>query len=312
MTIVNHYAGAVLDRIAHCRDDAAWLAARLADTTTRLVPVWRDHNLIAMSEGPGGPGSPGGPALCALAVARLAALGETEPILLGVAAGTTYFAVDVSHIEAPDQHPALAGPGGFEDLRRVGPLVGRVDGGIMAYARGIAYWHARHRHCGVCGAPTVSKSAGHARACTNTDCAAQHFPRTDPAVIMLIHDGADRAIFGRSGRFLPGMHSVLAGFLEPGESLEETVAREVYEEVGVRLTDIRYHSSQPWPFPASLMVGFTARATTFELTVDPTELEHAAWYSRSELLASPEDETFCLPRRDSIARRLVDDWLEQG
>ncbi len=303
MMIVNYYAGTQLDRVAHRREDQDWLAERLADAGTRLVPVWREHNLIALSEGADGT------ALVTLAATVLDTLGAAEPMLLGLANGAAYFAIDVSHIEAPDDHPALEGPGRFEDLRRIGPVVGRDDGGIMAYARGLAYWHARHRFCGVCGAPTTSQSAGHARVCSRAGCAATHFPRTDPAVIVLVHDGGERAILGRSGRFLEGMHSVLAGFLEPGESLEDTVAREIYEEVGVRLTDIRYHSSQPWPFPASLMVGFTARATTFDLTVDPNELEHAAWYTRDELRASPEDTTFRLPRRDSIARRLVDDWV---
>jgi NAD+ diphosphatase len=171
------------------------------------------------------------------------------------------------------------------------------------------HWHARHHFCGVCGYPTQSAEAGHVRRCTNPTCGASHFPRTDPAVIMLVHDGGDRVILGRQAQWPPGMHSVLAGFVEPGENLEEAVTREVAEEVGIAVTDVRYQSSQPWPFPASIMLGFTARALATDLQLSDDELETARWYTRAELRASPESESFRLPRRDSIARRLVEDWL---
>lgn len=146
------------------------------------------------------------------------------------------------------------------------------------------------------------------RRCANPDCGAEMFPRTDPAVIVLVHDG-DRCLLGRGAHFPPGMRSVLAGFVEAGESLEQTVAREIREEAGILVDDIRYASSQPWPFPQSLMLGFTARAVTTELAPDPLELEEAGWYGRDELLALPEDGPFRLPRADSIARRLIEDWL---
>jgi NAD+ diphosphatase len=179
---------------------------------------------------------------------------------------------------------------------------------MLAYARGLMHWHARHRFCGVCGSPTESAEAGHVRRCTNPACAAMHFPRTDPAVIVLVTDGS-RALLGRQKSWPPGMHSVLAGFVEPGESLEDTVRREVHEETGIVVDEITYHSSQPWPFPSSIMLGFTARAATTALHVDPDELESAAWFEREFLLNSPENESFKLSRRDSIARRLIDDWL---
>jgi len=146
------------------------------------------------------------------------------------------------------------------------------------------------------------------RRCTNPECKAMHFPRTDPAVIMLVTDGA-RALLGRNKNFPPGMYSTLAGFVEPGESLEEAVAREVYEETKITLDEVLYHSSQPWPFPASLMLGFHAKARTTEIEVDQKELEAARWYERSWLLAHKDDDDFRLPRRDSIARRLLEDWL---
>src|SRR5262249_49094954 len=154
---------------------------------------------------------------------------------------------------------ALADEVEFTDLRRVGPLLERFEGSLLAYARGITYWHQRHRFCGVCGAPTRSRDAGHVRVCLNETCKTQHFPRTDPAVIMLVHDG-DRCLLGRQSVWPTGMHSTLAGFVEPGESLEEAVAREVREETAIEVTDVAYHSSQPWPFPSSVMLGFHARA----------------------------------------------------
>jgi len=182
------------------------------------------------------------------------------------------------------------------------------EGALLAYARGLTYWHDRHKFCGTCGAPTEIKAAGHQRQCTNPDCSAVQFPRTDPAVIMRITHG-DRILMARQAIWAQGMHSVLAGFVEPGESLEDAVAREVYEEVGLKLTRIKYFSSQPWPFPSSLMLGFSAEATSDQFTVDENELESARWMTRPELLNSPEDATFKLPRKDSISRRLIEDWL---
>jgi len=182
------------------------------------------------------------------------------------------------------------------------------EGAILAYARGLTYWHDRHKFCGVCGSPTEVKAAGHQRQCTNQDCSAVQFPRTDPAVIMRITHG-DKILMARQAVWPQGMHSILAGFVEPGESLEDAVAREVYEEVGLRLTRIKYFSSQPWPFPSSLMLGFSAEATNDQFKVDEEELESAQWMTRQDLLNSPENEIFKLPRKDSISRRLIEDWL---
>ena len=170
------------------------------------------------------------------------------------------------------------------------------------------FWNARHRFCGLCGSPTRSEEAWHMRRCTAPQCNTMHFPRTDPAVIMLVTDG-DRALLGRSRHFPTGMYSTLAGFLEPGESLEDAVAREVREESGIVVGPVFYHSSQPWPFPANIMLGFYAEAATSEITVDYGELEDARWFERGWLKSHADDDDFRLPRRDSIARRLVDDWL---
>lgn len=300
----NVYEGGGLDRAALRRRDDAWLAAQLAHPATRLVPVWRSRNLVLDAEHPV-------PVLLGADSAAELVASAGCVVLLGVAGETAHFAVDLSHLDDPAEHPLLRLAGRFLDLRAVGPLLGHADGALLAYARGLVHWHARHRFCGVCGSPTESADAGHVRRCTDPACATQHFPRTDPAVIVLVSDG-DRALLGRQKIWQPGMHSVLAGFVEPGESLEDAVRREIAEEAGIAVEDIRYHSSQPWPFPSSIMLGFTARARTTEISVDGEELETAGWFDRAALRASPEDERFRLPRRDSIARRLLDDWLAGG
>jgi NAD+ diphosphatase len=301
----NFYAANGLDRAGHRRRDPAWLAERLAHPESRFVPVWRSQSLIAGLAG-------GAPEAVLLRREALVAV-EGEPILLGLREERAYFALDLSAREAPLEAIRVReeAPIEFTDLRRVGPLLARPDGALLAYARGIVHWHGRHRFCGVCGSPTRSEEGGHVRRCTDPACNSQHFPRTDPAVIMLVTDG-ERALLGRQKIWPKGQHSTLAGFVEPGESLEEAVAREVQEETGIVVEDVTYHSSQPWPFPSSIMLGFTARAAATDLRVAADEIETAGWYTRAELRQSPENETFRLPRRDSIARRLVEDWLAEG
>jgi NAD+ diphosphatase len=302
---LNFYAGGRLDRAGLRRRDQDWIERLLADPRTRLVPVWRQQSFILQAEMPGA-------AVLSREAASDLLQSADEIALLGLEgdaeSGTAYFAVEISHLEAPQTHPVLSSAGRFADIRSVGPLLGQEEGQLLAYARGLMHWHNRHRFCGVCGSPTVSEEAGHQRRCSNSACNVVHFPRTDPAVIMAVTDG-DRLLLGRQASWPPGMRSVLAGFVEPGESLEEAVAREVKEEVGIEVEDVRYHSSQPWPFPSSIMLGFNARATSTDIRLSPEEIAEAAWYTREQLRASPEDESFRLPRRDSIARRLVEDWI---
>jgi NAD+ diphosphatase len=292
----NAYASGGIDRAAKLREDEGWVAERLADPATRVAPVWRARNLVDLD------GSPT-PHLLAPDPDLLAEAGATA--LLGLVDEVAHFAVDLSHRD----EETLGEIGHFEDLRAVGPLMSHGDGAMMAYARGMMHWHLGHQHCGRCGHETEARQAGHVRFCSNPDCAAPAFPRTDPAVIMLIHHG-DHVLLARQTVWPPGMHSVLAGFVEPGESLEDAVAREVFEEAGVEIDEVTYHSSQPWPFPASIMLGFYGRAKTMDLNIDTDELETGAWFHRDDLLASPEDETFRLSRRDSISWRLISDWLD--
>ncbi|GAB2178138.1 NAD(+) diphosphatase [Dongia sp. agr-C8] len=294
---VNFYATGEFNRAVERREDVAWIREKLADPASRLYPIWRLRNYVS---------DPEAPRALVLDPKLRADFIEAarNVVLLGTEEETAHFLIDISHLEESEAQ-AL---GHAVDLRAVGALMPQREGALLAYARGLTYWHDRHKFCGVCGSPTEPKSAGHQRQCTNPDCSAVQFPRTDPAVIMRITHG-DKILMARQAVWPQGMHSVLAGFVEPGESLEDAVAREVYEEVGLRLTRIKYFSSQPWPFPSSLMLGFSAEATSDQFRVDQDELESARWMTRQELLDSPEDETFKLPRKDSISRRLIEDWL---
>lgn len=297
----NIYAAAPVDRASLRRKDEEWLTEAWLAPASRVLPIWQTKSFVA------------GPQDAPRAVLLPAEGLDAVPIFLGLMEdGTPLFTIDLSMVEEPDGLPALRGHGRFEDLRATGPLMPEGEAALCAYARGMVWWNARHRFCGVCGSPAASAEGGHVRLCTNPDCATHHFPRTDPAVIMLVHDGGDRIVLGRQSRFPPGMHSVLAGFLEPGESLEDTVAREVFEEVGLRVTDIQYRSSQPWPFPSSLMLGFMARATSFDIDTGNDELESARWFDRDFLRTHTPDETFRLARPDSIAHRLIREWMAEG
>ena len=300
----NVYTGSPLDRAGHLRDDAAWIEARLADAGSQFVPVWRAKTLVRDVDAEH-------VEAVFLAGAATAALRQAGGpwAFLGLRGDTAVFTLDVSGVEDPA--PLLPDATRLEDMRTLAGLLSADDAAVLAHARGLMHWRLRHRFCGVCGGACEPRSAGHAMVCTQ--CNAQHFPRTDPAVIMLVHRG-DRCLLGHSQRFpSTTMYSTLAGFVEPGESLEEAVAREVLEESGVRVGRVSYHSSQPWPFPASIMLGFYADALSDEITVDLTELRDARWFTRAELQANellgPDRRQFSLPRRDSIARRLIEDWL---
>ena len=314
MNRTNFYAPGALDRVSHLRKDEAWLRDRLVDPTSRFTSVWKSQHLVVT--GPDGP-----TAVLARPEHVVSVLPEAGAVIfLGIEDGSARFAIDLPPDEAPPLDRLTAaldeatGAGAteprFQDLRAVGPLLPRAEGSLLAYARGLINWHGRHRFCGVCGSPTHSAEGGHVRRCANPACATTHFPRTDPAVIMLVTSG-DRALLGRQAVWAKGMYSTLAGFVEPGESLEAAVAREVHEEAGVFVDDVRYHSSQPWPFPASIMLGFYATALSTEIKVDQTEIEDARWFERDWLRNHQDDETFRLPRTDSIARRLIEDWLAQ-
>ena len=286
------YTTVGLDRAAARRRDPAWLAERRRDPLTRVVAL--DELRLLVVDRPTGPDPfPLDPATLGGAVPESA-------VFLGLHEGRAVFALDLA-----GERPGIEGR--LVELRALAPLLGAAEAGLLAYARALAHWHRTHRFCGRCGAPTTAVEAGHVRRCTA--CAADAFPRTDPAVIVLVTAGA-RCVLGRAPRFPPGMYSTLAGFVEPGESLEAAVRREVREEVGLELAEIRYRSSQPWPFPQSLMLGFRAVAPGGELAIELDELEDARWFHRAELL-DEANRPVRLPNPDSIARFLIDEWLAE-
>lgn len=291
------YGGSRLDRADSLRRDETRLAALLAGPTARVVPYWRGAARIEAGRLAWATGQPG----------RHIVESSRQVAFLGLEGDIAWFGADLSHVEADESGPELPIAGAFAPLRAIAALLPPEEAALLAYLRALMHWHARQRHCGACGAPTRSVLGGQARHCTEGDCRLEHFPRVDPAIIVLVSDGA-RCLLGRQARWPAGMYSCLAGFVEPGETLEETVAREVREETGVLVDDIRYVASQPWPFPSSLMIGFAARATSTALRVDHAELEDAGWFGRDELLAFPETGRM-LPRADSIARHLMDLWL---
>ena len=297
-----------LNRAAELRSDPDWIRRALQTPETRLIAVWRNRSLLRIAETEQ-------PRAVRLAITTISL--PDDAVFLGLDDGVALFAVDLSDQDEPGVAPMAETS--FVDLRRYGPLLDNRDAGLLAYARAMLNWHRNHRHCGRCGAATVSDSGGHRRRCTNASCGQTSFPRTDPAIIVLVeHPGDDggppRCLLGRSPRFPPGVYSTLAGFVEPGESLEQTVRREVYEEAGITVDAVDYLASQPWPFPGSLMLGFHAKAVSRDIERHDGELEDARWFSPEELASAGEwgdTAALCLPRRDSIARFLIDQWRER-
>ena len=209
----------------------------------------------------------------------------------------------------------------FVDLRKLGPLLDYTEGAILGYARGLCLWHANHRFCSRCGSESESKRGGHMRRCQSSLCSKEIYPRIDPAVIMLVEmidpeDGIPRCLLGRSKGLPKGIYSTLAGYVDPGESMEEAVAREVKEESGVHAIHCEYVASQPWPFPSSLMIGFRAKTHDTDIDINLDELEDADWFTIDQVRSFGEytdpDVQYALPRKDSIARMLIDMWIQEN
>lgn len=293
------FAGSPLDREAVRRRDRAWLEARLADATSRFLPLWQGRPLARRDP----------PALAWARREFFDDLETPEPVLLGTDGGVAHFAVDVSAAEKPEESFGIAEVAVFEDLRAAAARLPGPDAAIAAHARAIVDWHARHGFCAVCGGHTRSVQGGLHRVCF--DCQAEHFPRTDPVAIAVVVDGSD-CLLGRGPGWPAGMFSALAGFVEVGETLEEAVRREVHEETGVRVGAVAYLRSQPWPFPSSLMLGCVARARTREIRIDPAELEEARWLSRDALRAALDGRRadLTVPPPAAIAHHLIRAWAE--
>jgi NAD+ diphosphatase len=309
------YAGLRLRRTSPLRDRPDWPEACRAHPQARVLPVWQDRNLIAGWQG-GHRDARAGQRL-SLQFLTPEQIEDAELVLLGVDDEAPILAADLSHWPE-DRADALLPGAGFVDLRKVGPALEAQESALLSYARGMVYWHRTHRHCGRCGLATDNQRGGMVRRCPDTHCGGVAFPRIDPAVIVLVvaeglhEDGLPRCLLGRAPGWPRGVYSTLAGFVEPGETLEETVAREVREESGIGIRDVRYRASQPWPFPSSLMIGFHASARTLDIQRHDKELEDARWFTADELREAGtwgDDRDLCLPRHDSIARYLIELWL---
>jgi len=290
---------AAYDRAAHRRADETWLAA-----------AWQRARVLAVSPKSATPAQIGPDGRVAVAFRDPAEVPATAPRrFLGLSDDVPYFAATVDRADDED----------WLTLRELGPVIDDLSAGLLTSAIALEQWHQRHTHCPRCGAHTVQAEAGWTRRCPSDG--TDHFPRTDPAVIMLIHDGADLTLLGRGQQWGQGRFSTLAGFVEPGESLEAAVAREVFEEVGIGVTDIRYVASQPWPFPASLMVGFIARLDGDpSIHLDTVEMAEAGWFTRAEVARAAswvdagteggaDVRLRAISPTLSISRFLVDSWL---
>jgi NAD+ diphosphatase len=276
------------DRAAHRRLDDAWLDERWGDARSRVLVI--DNGRAMVDEDSDRP---------RLVFIPSSEAPDGERYFLGVDGDdTAYFAI----IGAAARRIGARAL----DLREVGAYLDDGDAGLMTHAVALANWHAVHPRCPRCGTPTEIGAGGHLRHCP--DDGSEHFPRTDPAVIMLVHDGADRCVLGRQPSWPAGRFSTLAGFVEPGESAEAAVVREVAEEVGIAVTDVTFRASQPWPFPSSLMLGFSARAVDDVISIDGAELAEARWFTRAEIERAVESGAV-LPPPVSIAWSLITEWL---
>ncbi len=307
MTHINTFAGNPLNRAGNERRDPAWVAERLNAPDTRFLPLWQLRALMAL----------GDPLRISwrgrVQVQDFLDAGETT-VFLGLMDTIAHFAIDVSAAGTQKTDAPFGDDGKWIDVRSAAQQAPLGDAAILAQARSMIDWHARHKFCAVCGAPSAMNEGGYMRKCSACD--SQHFPRTDPVIITLVLDRQDRCMLGRQAMWPKGNWSALAGFLEPGETIEEAVRREVMEEAGIRIGEARYLFSQPWPFPSSLMIGMWADAETTGIQVDEKELEQARWFERAEItqmLANCYNlQETRLPAPLAIAHQLAKAWIDAG
>jgi NAD+ diphosphatase len=299
---INTFSSLVLDRASDQRDDANWIAERLNSSAARFVVLRGDGRVLVDADRR---------ALRAVVAEELAQIVATEPQIttfLGSAGGAEHFLVHVDDSTA-DRVAAELGAD-YLDLRSAGLTLPAFDAGLFAYARALTHWQNKMRFCNVCAAPLKFEAAGHRAKCTNPQCGTEHFPRTDPAIIVIVSH-RDRCLLGRGPTWPQRRYSTLAGFVEPGETLEDAVRREVFEESGVRVGECDYFSSQPWPFPASIMLGFTADAEDDSIALGP-ELAEARWFSVDDIVAGLKSHELVLSPAVSVSYRLIEHWLREN
>jgi NAD+ diphosphatase len=303
--IVNTFAGNPLNRASERRGDAAWIQAQLDHPDSLALALWNGKPLVEDV-----PGSENALRIAYLSVpmVREIAASEERLLFMGLWKDTAVFAVDLDGSADPADGP-LRGLGRFEDLRGVALRLPAADAAILATAKSMFEWRRRHGFCANCGQQSMAVDGGWKRVCDA--CKTEHFPRTDPVVIMLPTFG-DKCLLGRQSIWPKGMYSALAGFLEPGESIEEACAREVMEEAGLTATEVRYHSTQPWPYPSSLMIGLFAEVSHDNAAPDQTELEEVRWFTRAEIRSLLQGELpgVFAPGAMAIAHQLIKAWSE--
>ncbi|HEX3886705.1 MAG TPA: NAD(+) diphosphatase [Phenylobacterium sp.] len=304
---LNTFAGNPLDRASDRRAKPEWIAEQLASPDSLGIAIWNGQPFVEPAPTPENPQGLQIAYLPAKLVGELAG-GPERLLFMGLWKDTAVFAVDLEDVANPADGP-LQGFGKFEDLRSVALRLPSTEAAIVATAKQMFEWRRRHPHCAVCGQRTEAQEGGWKRKCPS--CEAEHFPRTDPVVIMLAYHG-DRCLLGRQERWPPGMFSALAGFLEPGESIEEACARELHEEAGLRARKVRYHSTQPWPYPSSLMIGLIAEVEDDPGQPDLAELSEIRWFTRAEAkdLIAGKLEGVAAPGKLAIAHQLIKAWVE--
>jgi NAD+ diphosphatase len=298
------YSGGVIDRAANQRSDPGWIDATLAEASTRMIPMWRNQCVVS--------GEPAVPVIVPAAEAGAVLDAAAEVVFLGLDDHGGIFAADLSPL--PESRAVEAAGG--ERVLDVRSLVGTLrpaEAALLGYARGILYWHRHQRYCGTCGSPTRGGPGGHLRTCRNEACGRLHFPRVEPAVIMLVENQATprRCLLARHRGSAAGSYSTLAGFVGVSESLEDAVRREVAEETDIPIGTVTYLASQGWPFPSGLMIGFRATALAEAVRVDGEEVIEARWFTRAEL-ARYAAAGGRLGREDSIDKYLLRSWLAEA
>ena len=315
-SLINFLSTDGLNRLAEYRADVKWIEDKLRSPESIFIPVHNQKNLfentsthkldlkpkLELDLSPT-------PVFLSFEEVSNFSTGAYSVYFLGEIGEKFYFAVNFESA-GKEVEAELLKRGRFDEFRKIMSLMNPVNASLLAYARALTHWHSRNKYCGVCGSITRSADSGHKIVCTNQTCLTEYFPRTDPAIIVLVSKG-NRCLLARQRQWPKGQYSNIAGFVEQGESLELAVKREVYEETGIMVNKISYHSSQPWPFPGSLMIGFHASAENLNISPHDNELEDIRWFTRQEIIKSLSDKTLRFPPPISVSFKLIEHWFDK-